>query len=112
MHLSKKLMMVNKNDKINDLTLDQSSPYFLHPTDTGLKIVSTIYDGVGFKGWKWAVTIALSGKNKLGFIDGSIKRSTTNEGHAKAWDRVNDIVIGWLLNAMNEKIAQSVFSLD
>lgn len=76
--------MVNKTDKTNDLTLNQASPYFPHPTETGLKIVSTIYDGVGFEGWKRAVTIALSGKNKLGFKDGTCKRSTTNENHAKA----------------------------
>ena len=108
MCLSKKLMMVRKNDKINDLTLNKSSPYFLYPTNTCLKIVSTIYDGVGFKRWKRAVSIALSGMKKLGFIDASIKRSTTNESHAKAWDRVNDIVIGWLLNAMSENISRSV----
>lgn len=77
--------MTSKNDKSNDPTLKQASPYYLYPTNTGLRIVSTTFDGVGFKGWKRAVTIALSGKNKLGFIDGSIKRSTSNEVYAKAW---------------------------
>ena len=100
--------MKNKNDKSNDPTLKQASPNYLHPTDTGLKIVSTTFDGVGFKGWKKAVTIALFGKNRLGFLDGSIKRSTSNEVYAKACDRVNDIVIGWFLSAMSDKIAQSV----
>lgn len=64
MHLNKKLMIVNKKDKINDLTLNQSSLHFLHPTDTDLKIVSNTFDGVGFKGWKRAVTIALFAKYK------------------------------------------------
>lgn len=88
--------------------LNPSSPYFLYPTDTGLKIVTNIFSGNSLKSWKRSVTIAFSGKNKLCFINGSIKRSTGNDKLGKVWDRVNDIVIGWILNALDERLAQSV----
>ena len=63
-----------------------------------------VFSGTRFKGWKRSVSIALSGKNKMGFVDGSVKKSTSNAMYAKAWDRVNDVVLGWLL----EKIFKSV----
>ena len=52
--------------------------------------------------------IALSGKNKLKFFDGTIKRSTSSTIHAKAWDRVNNVVMGWLLSVIDEKIANTL----
>lgn len=54
------------------------------------------------------MSIALSGKNKLKFVDGSIKRHVNSVSLGKAWDRVNDVVIGWLLNAMDEKVSGSI----
>lgn len=45
----------------------------------------------------------------MGFVDGSIKRSISNGALAKAWDRVNDVVLGWLLVAVDERIFKSVF---
>ncbi|CAO2835041.1 unnamed protein product [Amaranthus hypochondriacus] len=102
--------MTNKGEKTQsiDPVMNPASPYYLHPTDTGMKIVSNIFTGMGYKGWKRSVSIALSGKNKMGFVDGSIKRSISNGSLAKAWDRVNDVVLGWLLGAVDEKIFKSV----
>lgn len=41
-------------------------------------------------------------------VDGSVKRPVNSTSLGKSWDRVNDVVIGWLLNAMDEKVAGSV----
>lgn len=92
--------------------MNASSPYYLHPTDTGLKLVSNVFSGEGFKGWKRAITIALSGKNKLGFVNGNVKRAVHNQELAKAWDSVNDVIIGWLLNAVDEKISKTILWLN
>ena len=83
--------------------MNPSGPYYLHPTETSLKIVPNIFTGTGFK--RWNRVVALSGKNKLGFVNGTIKRATHNQDLANSWDRVNDIIIGWLLNAVDEKIS-------
>ncbi|XP_019246302.1 PREDICTED: uncharacterized protein LOC109225950 [Nicotiana attenuata] len=50
-----------------------SYPYYLHPSDyPGMNLVSTVFDGRSFSGRRRAVVIALSAKNKLGFIDGAL----------------------------------------
>ena len=74
--------------------MNASSPYVLHPTDTGFKLVSIVFSGVGFKSWKRVISIGVSGKNKMGFVDGSIKRLSTSDAHGKAWDIMNDVVLG------------------
>ena len=74
--------------------MNLSSVYYLHLTNTSLKLVTNIFKGVGFKGWKRAMFIALSGKNKKGFVDGTVKRSISSSSHGRAWDHVNDIIIG------------------
>ena len=81
--------MVNRTEKQQntehtDHTMNPSSLYYLQPTDTGLKIVLNVFSGTGYKGWKRVVTIALSEKNKLGFVNGTIKRAIHNQELAKA----------------------------
>lgn len=54
--------------------------------------------------------IALSGKNKLGFVDGSLTRPSTNSTAMKAWDRVNNVVMGRIIGVIEDLIAKSVLS--
>lgn len=49
--------------------------------------------------------IALSGKNKEGFVDGSIKKP---EGKSAAWKCNNDIITSWILNSVSKEIAASI----
>ena len=77
MRISTSLMMAYKNEKKLELTMNPSSPYYLHLTNIGLKLIPNLFSGVGFKGWKKAVSIALSAKNKMGFVDGTLKRSSS-----------------------------------
>lgn len=101
---------MGKSEK-NDPTMNPSSFYYLHPTDTSLKFVTNIFKGVAFKGWKRAITIALSSKNKLGVVNGTITRSTTCSSQGRAWDQVNDTVIGWIMNIVDEHIVKSILWL-
>jgi len=53
---------------------DLAKAYFLHPSDhPGLLLVSTAFDGFGFGSWKRAMTIALSTKSKLYFVEGRLE---------------------------------------
>ncbi|XP_016537479.1 uncharacterized protein LOC107838794 isoform X2 [Capsicum annuum] len=53
--------------------VDSSHAYYIHPSDhPDMNLVSTIFDGRSYGGWRRVVMIALSAKNKLGFIDGSL----------------------------------------
>ncbi|GKF94517.1 ribonuclease H-like domain-containing protein, partial [Tanacetum coccineum] len=43
-------------------------------------------------------------RNKTGFIDRSCRRSNTLEVLRRQWDRVNDVVLGWILNSILEEL--------
>nr|GEV44781.1 ribonuclease H-like domain-containing protein [Tanacetum cinerariifolium] len=86
--------------------LDISDPLHLHPNDTtALTVISIKLKGTkNYQVWSCAMLLALEGKNKNGFIDGSCKRSNTDKGLGKQWDRINAIVLGWILNSISEKL--------
>ncbi|KAL5581465.1 hypothetical protein UlMin_013907 [Ulmus minor] len=53
--------------------------------------------------------IALSVKNKLGFIDGSITKPESNDLNLlNSWIRNNNVVISWILNSVSKEISASV----
>lgn len=54
--------------------------------------------------WSCAMLLALEGKNKTDFIDGSCRRSNTDEVLGKQWDKCNVVVLGWILNSISEDL--------
>lgn len=91
------------------LDIDSSHPFFIHPFNSpGMMLVNTPFAGKGYVGWKRGILIALSAKNKLGFIDGSIVEPKISSERYKSWSRCNDMVISWLLNALSREIVESV----
>ncbi|XP_074373664.1 uncharacterized protein LOC141714015 [Apium graveolens] len=55
--------------------------------------------------------LALSAKNKLMFVNGTVVRPATGTAEYKAWERCNDLVILWILFNLDETIARSVLFL-
>ncbi|XP_070002107.1 uncharacterized protein LOC142166059 [Nicotiana tabacum] len=89
--------------------VDSAHHYYLHPSDyPGMSLVSSTFDGRGYGGWRRAIVIALSAKNKLGFIDGTLVVPAADSGLQRAWARCNDMVLSWLLNSLSKEIAESV----
>ncbi|GJS01062.1 ribonuclease H-like domain-containing protein [Tanacetum coccineum] len=76
--------------------LDVSHPLHLHPNDSvALTVVSVKLKGTeNYQVWSCAMLLALEGKNKTRFIDGSCRRSNTDEVLRRQWDRVNVVVLG------------------
>ena len=55
------------------------------------------------------MTRALSAKNKLGFVNGSISQPIDPlDPLFDIWTRSNDLVLSWLTNCMSRKIYASV----
>jgi len=88
-----------------------SNPYFTHHSDLpGLILVSKPLNEDNYSTWKRAMTLALNSKNKLGFVNNSIKapsEETDPEGYA-TWSRCNDMVHSWIVNALIPEISNNV----
>ena len=88
-----------------------SNPFYLNHSDhPGLVLISKPLNGENYSTWKRAMTLALNPKNKLSFVNGSIKipsAETDPEGYS-AWSRCNDMVHSWILNTLNPEISDSV----
>ena len=104
--------MANKEKASSSISSheDPSNPLFLHHSDhPGVILVSQPLTEDNYNTWSCAMIMALSAKNKIGFINGSIKHpgdaSATESQH---WNRCNDMVKSWLLNSISKEISLSV----
>ncbi|KAH0686391.1 hypothetical protein KY290_017977 [Solanum tuberosum] len=83
--------------------INSAHPFFISHSDSpGTLLVNTIFDG------KRGMWIALTAKNKSGFIDGSTKEPEAGTDLHRAWSRSNNMVISWLLNYLSLEISESV----
>ena len=115
----------NNNNRFQPLTPPSSStttyspmdnihsPFFLHSGDhPGLALVSHVLTGPNYNTWSRAMVMALNAKNKLGFVDGSLRSPPTDDPMGGVWSRCNSMVTSWLLNAVSKEIADSLLYLD
>ena len=99
----------DSNNNMNNQSLLQN-PLFLHPSDGPgtLVIGEKLMGAQNYRSWRRSVEIALSTKRKLGFIRGTVPRSTDDVNLQEQWDTCNNLVISWLMNSVSESIAKSV----
>jgi hypothetical protein len=93
---------------------DSSSPYYLHHEDSpGSVFVSQVLQGDNYHTWSCSMIMVLTAKNKLKFIDGSIKKPSAEiEDEFHAWNRSNNMVLSWILNYVSKDIAASVIYIN
>lgn len=97
------------NDTTPDPTQNPASVYFLHPSDHAItKLVSNPFDGTGYGDWKRSVIIGLTAKNKMDFITNTLPKPTHDDILERAWDRCNNMVIGWLIASLDRTLAKSI----
>ncbi|XP_061374218.1 uncharacterized protein LOC133316479 [Gastrolobium bilobum] len=56
--------------------------------------------------------MALSSKNKLCFVDGSMKIPSRSDENYSDWERCNNTVLGWIQRSIDASIAQSILWID
>ncbi|KAL5542827.1 hypothetical protein UlMin_010537 [Ulmus minor] len=92
---------------------DSTSPYFLHNGDhPGLILVTNLLSGSNFHTWRRAMLMALTAKNKLEFVDGTIPRPLSTDLLFHAWSRCNNMISSWIINSVNRDIADSLLYHD
>ncbi|XLR13655.1 hypothetical protein S83_041593 [Arachis hypogaea] len=91
--------------------IDDANPFLLHSFDQpNLALVTQMLTGDNYPSWKRSMEMALNGKNKLGFVDGTILPPEEGASHSFKlhWHRLNDIVSTWILNSVSKEIASSL----
>lgn len=86
------------------------SPYCLnHSNNPVLILVMQQLTGDNYVSWSRAMVIALTVKNKLGFINGSIEKPDDSDADLlNSWIQNNNIVISWILNSVSKDISASI----
>ncbi|XP_061352794.1 uncharacterized protein LOC133297644 [Gastrolobium bilobum] len=93
----------------NTTPAPESNPYYLHPNESSsLVLVSPSMNGKYFHTWQRSMRMALLSKNKLGFVNGTIKKPGDGSPLFGSWERCNTMIISWL----NRSIAQSVLWME
>ena len=92
---------------------DSGSPYFLpngdHPR---MILVSHSLTGPNFNTWSRSMTTALTARNKIAFIDGTLPRPDSGHLLYNAWIRYNSMVTSWILNSVSKEIVDSLLYIE
>ena len=89
---------------------DISNPYFTHHSDhPGFGVDFQTSEWM-YSAWRRAMTLALNAKNKLGFVNGTIKTPSeeTHPDDYATWSRCSDMVHSWIVNTLKLDILDSV----
>ncbi|XP_074298880.1 uncharacterized protein LOC141629848 [Silene latifolia] len=87
-----------------------SSPLYLHASESpSLTLTQTIFNGENYELWPDAVRNGLDAKNKLGFVEGFVKKPTVTEGEEKSleavtWHQCNAMMKAWLRNVIEPRL--------
>ncbi|GKB85257.1 putative RNA-directed DNA polymerase [Tanacetum coccineum] len=86
--------------------LDAGNPLYLQNNDnSSISLVNVKLVGAeNYKMWATAVKIALKGKNKMGFIDGTCIKPIASTVMSQQWERCNAIVLGWILGSLSQEL--------
>jgi len=88
---------------------NSNHPLFLHHADQpGAILVSQMLMEDNYTTWVQSMSMALTIKNKKGFVDGTLRRPTHNSNEQQQWDRCDILVRTWLLGSMSKDISSSV----
>ncbi|GJX03223.1 ribonuclease H-like domain-containing protein [Tanacetum coccineum] len=87
-------------------SLDARNPLFLQNNDnSSISLISVKLTGTdNYKMWFTARKIALTGRNKMGFVNGTCVKPATTPVLAKQWERCNAVVLGWILNSLSPEL--------
>ncbi|KAL0379085.1 UNVERIFIED_CONTAM: hypothetical protein Sradi_3214000 [Sesamum radiatum] len=75
--------------------------------NTSMIMISAPLNGNNWLTWSRSVRIALEGRDKLGYIDGSITKPTEGSMDYKQWRIVDSIVRTWILGTISKDIVNA-----
>nr|XP_028959255.1 uncharacterized protein LOC114825083 [Malus domestica] len=89
----------------------QSSPSFVPDTEinTNKRLCSVLLNEFNYLSWSRAVSLALGGRGKLGFINEGVEAPEPSTQAYEAWLCKDQLVMSLLLNNMDKHVAE-IFS--
>ncbi|XP_061371786.1 uncharacterized protein LOC133314332 [Gastrolobium bilobum] len=88
---------------------DISSPYHLSNADhPGIILIPHSLLGPNYNSWRRSMFLALTAKNKVSFVNGSLLQPTVDDLLFSSWNRCNSMVTSWILNSVSKDIANSL----
>ncbi|KAF7840478.1 uncharacterized protein G2W53_002776 [Senna tora] len=92
---------------IGSRTASRAPAWSLSSSDQpGMVLVTSPLVGTNFVSWSLAIKTALEAKEKLGFIDGTIKEPEDESEH-KRWKPVDSMVKAWVRNSIERNLAET-----
>ncbi len=91
-----------------------TSPFYLPQGESPRAIlVSQPLISENYNTWSRSMLMALIGKNKLAFVDGSLPQPSVDAGtEYHAWIRCNNRILSWILNSVSKEIVVSIIYID
>ncbi|XP_075096561.1 uncharacterized protein LOC142174629 [Nicotiana tabacum] len=92
--------------------IDYNHPLFLHPSDvSGIQIISFQLTGIeNYSVWYCSMRVALLGRNKLGLVDGSCRKENFPATLWNHWERVNAIVLSWIISVNSSLLGSIMYA--
>lgn len=85
------------------------TPVYLSSADSPRNIVCPVtLNGQNYSNWSRLMMNALKAKNKLGFVNGKLKKPNAGAIEEDAWERCNSMVTGWLYNVIDKNLYGSI----
>ncbi|CAH9097687.1 unnamed protein product [Cuscuta epithymum] len=106
--------MNGKSEPVRRKVNDPASPYYLHSSDyPGMHISGiTLRGESNFREWVTAMKNAFRAKQKIGFLDGTIKRPDSGDDDLEDWMIVNSMMVGWIMTAIDPALRTNVTYMD
>lgn len=93
-----------------NVSKDISSPFFIHHSENyNFVIVTLELTSTNFSSWKRSFLLALSIRNKQGFLDGKVSKPSPKDSLYYPWIRCNNLIVAWVLRLISPPIASTVF---
>lgn len=85
--------------------LSHNHPLFLHSThNSRVVLISVQFTGSN----NYSACIAILGRNKIGFIEGTCKKEDYGTNLTDMWEICNAIVLSWIMNCVSSDLLSGI----
>jgi hypothetical protein len=101
------------NATLEDPSQIPGNVYYVHSSDGPSSVtVTPKLNHSNYHAWVRSKRLALGAKNKFDFVDGTIEVLDDFDPCYKAWCRCNMLIHLWIMNSVEDLIAQSIVYLE